>query len=43
VGVFLGDGDKNQIKQFANSRRHQVLIIGYEKVCPPFFHPALRT
>jgi DNA repair and recombination protein RAD54B len=32
LGVFIGDGDKSQIRQFANSRRHQVLIIGYEKV-----------
>lgn len=43
MGVFLGDGDANQIKQFANSRRHQVLIIGYEKVCLPLFYPSLRT
>lgn len=34
LGVFIGDGDKKQIRQFANSRRHQVLIIGYEKVRP---------
>lgn len=43
IGVFLGDGDNSQIKQFANSRRHQVLIIGYEKVCPPLSHFSLRT
>ncbi|CDZ96591.1 dna repair and recombination protein rad54b [Phaffia rhodozyma] len=32
LGVFVGDGDRNHIKQFSNSRRHQVLVIGYEKL-----------
>ncbi|EPQ57554.1 hypothetical protein GLOTRDRAFT_127906 [Gloeophyllum trabeum ATCC 11539] len=32
VGVFIGDKDKNQIKQFINSKIHQVLVIGYEKL-----------
>lgn len=32
IGVFVGDGDKNHIRQFTTSRRHQVLVIGYEKV-----------
>ncbi|CAE6468893.1 unnamed protein product [Rhizoctonia solani] len=30
--VFVGDKDKNNIKQFMNSRIHHVLIIGYEKL-----------
>ncbi|CDO75591.1 hypothetical protein BN946_scf184858.g31 [Trametes cinnabarina] len=32
VGVFVGDKDKSTIKQFMNSRIHQVLIIGYERL-----------
>ncbi|KAF9222619.1 hypothetical protein BS17DRAFT_802837 [Gyrodon lividus] len=32
VGVLAGDKDKSQIKQFLNSRVHQVLVIGYEKL-----------
>ncbi|KAI0081996.1 hypothetical protein K474DRAFT_1612582 [Panus rudis PR-1116 ss-1] len=32
VGVFVGDKDKETIKQFANSRIHKVLIIGYERL-----------
>ncbi|KIM91969.1 hypothetical protein PILCRDRAFT_809966 [Piloderma croceum F 1598] len=32
VGVFIGDKDKSVIKQFINSRIHQVLVIGYEKL-----------
>ncbi|KAG0704667.1 P-loop containing nucleoside triphosphate hydrolase protein [Suillus ampliporus] len=32
VGVFTGDKDKSTIKQFLNSRVHQVLVIGYEKL-----------
>ncbi|KIJ67587.1 hypothetical protein HYDPIDRAFT_127687 [Hydnomerulius pinastri MD-312] len=32
VGVLAGDKDKSQIKQFLNSRIHQVLVIGYEKL-----------
>ncbi|KAH7888361.1 P-loop containing nucleoside triphosphate hydrolase protein [Phlebopus sp. FC_14] len=32
VGVLTGDKDKSQIKQFLNSRLHQVLVIGYEKL-----------
>ncbi|KAF9245007.1 P-loop containing nucleoside triphosphate hydrolase protein [Melanogaster broomeanus] len=38
IGVLAGDKDKSQIKQFVNSRVHQVLVIGYEKlrsVIPP--------
>ncbi|KZT43673.1 hypothetical protein SISSUDRAFT_1068881 [Sistotremastrum suecicum HHB10207 ss-3] len=38
IGIFVGDQDKAIIKQFANSKIHQVLIIGYEKlrtVIPP--------
>ncbi|KAG9316430.1 P-loop containing nucleoside triphosphate hydrolase protein [Chiua virens] len=38
IGVLAGDKDKSQIKQFLNSRVHQVLVIGYEKlrsVIPP--------
>ncbi|KAH9943433.1 P-loop containing nucleoside triphosphate hydrolase protein [Epithele typhae] len=32
IGVFVGDKDKRAIKQFMNSRVHQVLIIGYERL-----------
>ncbi|TDL24190.1 hypothetical protein BD410DRAFT_745512 [Rickenella mellea] len=32
VGVFVGDKDKTVIKQFVNSKIHQVLVIGYEKL-----------
>ncbi|KAL7417065.1 SNF2 family N-terminal domain-containing protein [Mrakia frigida] len=32
IGIMVGDGNKDQIKQFTTSRRHQVLIIGYEKL-----------
>ncbi|KDQ57711.1 hypothetical protein JAAARDRAFT_156637 [Jaapia argillacea MUCL 33604] len=32
VGVFVGDKDKTVIKQFLNSRIHQVLVIGYERL-----------
>ncbi|EMD37765.1 hypothetical protein CERSUDRAFT_94757 [Gelatoporia subvermispora B] len=32
VGVFTGDKDKKTIKQFNNSRTHQVLVIGYERL-----------
>ncbi|KIK99085.1 hypothetical protein PAXRUDRAFT_823120 [Paxillus rubicundulus Ve08.2h10] len=32
IGVLAGDKDKSQIKQFLNSRVHQVLVIGYEKL-----------
>ncbi|KAI0320767.1 P-loop containing nucleoside triphosphate hydrolase protein [Amylostereum chailletii] len=32
VGIFNGDKDKGTIKQFINSRIHQVLIIGYERL-----------
>ncbi|RPD67158.1 hypothetical protein L226DRAFT_549783 [Lentinus tigrinus ALCF2SS1-7] len=32
VGVFTGDKDKSTIKQFLNSKIHQVLIIGYERL-----------
>ncbi|KAN0090963.1 P-loop containing nucleoside triphosphate hydrolase protein [Tylopilus felleus] len=32
IGVLAGDKDKSQIKQFLNSRAHQVLVIGYEKL-----------
>ncbi|OSX66624.1 hypothetical protein POSPLADRAFT_1044000 [Postia placenta MAD-698-R-SB12] len=38
VGVFVGDKDKAAIKQFINSRIHQVMVIGYERlrtVIPP--------
>lgn len=36
-GVMVGDKDKTEVKRFVNSTRHQVLVIGYEKVCrsPP--------
>ncbi|KIM23797.1 hypothetical protein M408DRAFT_332159 [Serendipita vermifera MAFF 305830] len=32
IGIFSGDCDKATIKQFQNSRIHQVLIIGYERL-----------
>ncbi|OAX36093.1 hypothetical protein K503DRAFT_721959 [Rhizopogon vinicolor AM-OR11-026] len=32
IGVFTGDKDKSAIKAFLNSRMHQVLVIGYEKL-----------
>jgi hypothetical protein len=32
VGVFDGTKAKATVKQFVNSRIHQVLIIGYEKL-----------
>ncbi|TBU32764.1 P-loop containing nucleoside triphosphate hydrolase protein [Dichomitus squalens] len=32
IGIFTGDKDKNTIKQFLNSKTHQVLIIGYERL-----------
>ncbi|CAL1708125.1 unnamed protein product [Somion occarium] len=32
IGVFVGDKDKAAIKQFINSRIHNVLIIGYERL-----------
>ncbi|KAG2128615.1 P-loop containing nucleoside triphosphate hydrolase protein [Suillus bovinus] len=32
VGILTGDKDKSTIKQFVNSRLHQVLVIGYEKL-----------
>ncbi|KAI0940481.1 hypothetical protein AcW1_003665 [Taiwanofungus camphoratus] len=32
IGIFAGDKDKNMIKQFINSKIHQVLIIGYERL-----------
>ncbi|KAI6157426.1 P-loop containing nucleoside triphosphate hydrolase protein [Pisolithus tinctorius] len=32
VGVFTGEKDKSSIKHFINSRIHQVLVIGYEKL-----------
>ncbi|PVF93834.1 hypothetical protein CPB86DRAFT_85171 [Serendipita vermifera] len=32
IGVFTGDCDKAAIKQFVNSRHHQILIIGYERL-----------
>ncbi|EIW61952.1 uncharacterized protein TRAVEDRAFT_57102 [Trametes versicolor FP-101664 SS1] len=32
VGVFVGDKNKSTIKQFLNSRIHQVLVIGYERL-----------
>ncbi|OCH90260.1 hypothetical protein OBBRIDRAFT_731106 [Obba rivulosa] len=32
IGVFVGDKDKKAIKQFNNSRIHQVLVIGYERL-----------
>lgn len=33
---MIGSGDKSEIKRFVNSTRHQVLVIGYEKVRLPF-------
>ncbi|TFK54023.1 hypothetical protein OE88DRAFT_1654480 [Heliocybe sulcata] len=32
VGVFVGDKEQSHIKQFINSKIHQVLVIGYEKL-----------
>ncbi|KAH9853466.1 SNF2 family N-terminal domain-containing protein [Lenzites betulinus] len=32
VGVFVGDKNKSTIKQFLNSKIHQVLVIGYERL-----------
>ncbi|KAI0723311.1 SNF2 family N-terminal domain-containing protein [Earliella scabrosa] len=32
IGVFVGDKDKKTIKQFLNSKIHQVLVIGYERL-----------
>ncbi|KAI6044689.1 P-loop containing nucleoside triphosphate hydrolase protein [Pisolithus marmoratus] len=32
VGVFTGEKDKSSIKHFINSRIHQILVIGYEKL-----------
>ncbi|KAF8518738.1 SNF2 family N-terminal domain-containing protein [Gautieria morchelliformis] len=32
IGIFVGDKDKSVIKQFVNSKIHQVLIIGYERL-----------
>ncbi|KIJ39853.1 hypothetical protein M422DRAFT_780869 [Sphaerobolus stellatus SS14] len=32
VGIFVGDKDKTVIKQFVNSKIHQVLVIGYERL-----------
>ncbi|KLO18384.1 hypothetical protein SCHPADRAFT_899782 [Schizopora paradoxa] len=32
VGVFTGDKDKSTIKQFVNTRIHEVLVIGYERL-----------
>ncbi|KAI0750810.1 P-loop containing nucleoside triphosphate hydrolase protein [Daedaleopsis nitida] len=32
VGIFVGDKDKKTIKQFLNSKIHQVLVIGYERL-----------
>ncbi|KAI6121363.1 P-loop containing nucleoside triphosphate hydrolase protein [Pisolithus sp. B1] len=32
VGIFTGEKDKSSIKHFINSRIHQVLVIGYEKL-----------
>ncbi|KAI9001004.1 SNF2 family N-terminal domain-containing protein [Trametes punicea] len=32
VGVFVGDKSKLTIKQFLNSKIHQVLVIGYERL-----------
>ncbi|KZT19708.1 hypothetical protein NEOLEDRAFT_936097 [Neolentinus lepideus HHB14362 ss-1] len=32
VGVFVGDKGQSHIKQFINSKIHQVLVIGYEKL-----------
>ncbi|KAI0677546.1 SNF2 family N-terminal domain-containing protein [Trametes maxima] len=32
VGIFVGDKDKSTIKQFLNSKIHQVLVIGYERL-----------
>ncbi|EJD03013.1 uncharacterized protein FOMMEDRAFT_123160 [Fomitiporia mediterranea MF3/22] len=32
LGIFTGDKNKEAVKQFINSKIHQVLIIGYEKL-----------
>ncbi|KAG6330522.1 hypothetical protein ID866_8566 [Astraeus odoratus] len=32
LGVFTGEKNKSSIKQFVNSKIHQVLVIGYEKL-----------
>lgn len=32
VGIFVGDKDVTEIKKFQQSRIHQILIIGYEKL-----------
>lgn len=32
IGIFVGDKEKGDIKQFATSKSHQVLLIGYEKL-----------
>ncbi|TIC33683.1 hypothetical protein E3Q10_00704 [Wallemia mellicola] len=32
IGIFVGDKDVTEIKKFQQSRIHQVLIIGYEKL-----------
>ncbi|KAF8588695.1 hypothetical protein K439DRAFT_582988 [Ramaria rubella] len=32
MGIFVGDKDKSVVKQFVNSKIHQVLIIGYERL-----------
>ncbi|KZT04627.1 uncharacterized protein LAESUDRAFT_727800 [Laetiporus sulphureus 93-53] len=32
VGIFVGDKGKGNIKHFMNSRAHQVLVIGYERL-----------
>lgn len=32
IGIFVGDKEKADIKQFATSKSHQVLLIGYEKL-----------
>ncbi|KAH8119362.1 P-loop containing nucleoside triphosphate hydrolase protein [Phellopilus nigrolimitatus] len=32
VGVFTGDKDKSVIKQFINTKKHHVLVIGYERL-----------
>lgn len=32
IGIFSGEKDKSSIKHFVNSKIHQVLVIGYEKL-----------
>lgn len=32
IGIFTGDCEKVALKQFINSRNHQVLVIGYERL-----------